>query len=231
MAHALNALWTVYPLRINQLSPRTFGLFFLCCLSLTAKGEQFDISNALELSKSLCGYELNQLQPALSILSIKRFPPDGVQLIFDVNLVEKSKALTAQMTISCVGPTNNSIQTSDSVPDAQAVIQEEDAGGRYFRHVASQTLINGQNWRASVAAIDYLLADGQRVDKNEIVACNADVISPCIFFSISKPKRLSKSYLKLAHSMIEKIAIVRPTGKANEDCKAPSSPVMDEASR
>jgi hypothetical protein len=92
-------------------------------------------------------------------------------------------------------------------------------------------LINGQNWRASVAAIDYLLADGQRVDKNEIVACNADVISPCIFFSISKPKRLSKSYLKLAHSMIEKIAIVRPTGKANEDCKAPSSPVMDEASR
>lgn len=203
-------------------------LFGLCHASKAASD---NIDHALVTANTRCGYELSELRPVLSISSIKRFPPDGVQLIFDVNLVEKSKALTAQMTISCVGPTNNSMQTSDSVPDAQAVIQEEDAGGRYFRHVASQTLINGRNWRASVAVVDYLLADGQQVDKSEIVACNADAISPCLFFSVSKPRRLSKSYLKQAYSMIEKIAIVRPTGKVHKDCSAPSSPVMDEASR
>jgi hypothetical protein len=41
--------------------------------------------------------------------------------------------------------------------------------------VASQALVRGRNWQATVAAIDYVFDDGQMEYVSEFLACDAAV--------------------------------------------------------
>ncbi len=195
----------------------------LCCLSQVTAAETVDINDALAITNARCGYDLSGLSPTLIAASVEPFSPSGIKVIFRLKLKSQTQRISAQLSISCADPLNNFTSDGESVPDAKSVIQDEDAGGRYFRHVASQKLVQGRNWRANVAVVDYALGDAQQVRKNELVACNADAVSPCISLSVIKPQRLSGKDLKLAYSMIERIAVIRKDGSSVVDQKnAPS---------
>ena len=185
---------------------------FLCCLSHVAAAEAIDINDGLATTSARCGYDLTGLSPTLTAASVEPFSPSGIKVIFQLKLNSQTQRISAQLSVSCAGSLDAFARDGKSVPDARAVIQDEDAGGRYFRHVASQKLVKGRNWRANVAVVDYVLGDAQQVRKNELLACNAEVISPCISLSVIKPQRLSGKDLKLAYSIIERIAVIRKDG-------------------
>lgn len=196
----------------------------LSSLSHIAAAERVSISNALATAKTRCGYDLTELKPRLTAASVESFSTSGIKVIFHWRSKSPTQFTSAQLSISCADPLNNTTSQGGQVPDAQAVIQEEDAGGRYFRHVASQKLIKGRNWRANVAVIDYMLGDAQQIRKNEILACNADVLAPCISMSVNEPRRLSKKYLSLLYSIVEQIAVIRKgDGSVDEGRNAAST--------
>jgi hypothetical protein len=193
----------------NRSFQRLVFTLLLCGLSNIAAAETVGLNDGLATASARCGYDLAELRPMLIAASIDRLPHSGIKINFHLKSKYQTQAIYAQLSISCADPSNNAAHQSEDIPDAQAIIRDEDAGGRYFRHVASQKLVKGRNWRATVAVVDYVLGDAQQIRKNEILACNSDMVSPCISLRVSKPQRLSKKHLNLVYSMIEQIAVTQ----------------------
>lgn len=180
----------------------------LCGLSQTAGAEVVSIKHGLQLVKTRCGYDLTELKPSLIAANAESFSSSGMAITFRLKVKGQAQPVVAQLSINCSASPGKKEHLGEGVPDARAVIQEEDAGGRYFRYVASQRLVQSRNWRANVAVVDYVEGDAQRVRSNDVLACNADELTPCISLRVDKPFRLSNKRLKLIYSMIEQIAVV-----------------------
>lgn len=182
------------------------ALLFVSSASLA---EAVDINDAIAIASSRCGYDLSELRHMLISASRDIIAKEGVTITFQMKYKSKSRArkISARMSISCSERRGDSIDQVDQVPDATSVIQNEDAGGRYFRHIASQKVLKGRNWRVSVAVVDYVLGDGQRVKVNEVVACNADAVAPCINLMVDWASIISCGQLKYLYLALEKIAV------------------------
>jgi hypothetical protein len=114
------------------------------------------------------------------------------------------------LSLTCVGSPPAPEVGSGAPSDAKSVIEQEDAGGRYFRHVASQALVEGRNWRATVAAIDYEFGDGQKERVNQYLACDAVAARPCLSVTVSKPSHLTSESASAVRTMIERVAVPEP---------------------
>lgn len=183
--------------------------FLLFGMSHIALAKAVDIGDGLATASARCGYDLTDLKSSVTAANVEAFSPSGVKVSFRLELKRRKQLMSARLSISCADPLNNAASQGGNVPDAQAVIQEEDAGGRYFRHVASQKLIKGRNWLVNVAVIDYVLGDAQPIKENELLACNAEVLAPCISLRVDKPRRLSQKDLNLLYLLFEQIAVIR----------------------
>lgn len=187
-----------------------FGCALLLCgLGHLAAAETVGIDEGLRVARTHCGYDLTELKPSLIAANVESFSSSGIAITFRLKSKIQAQPVAAQLSINCAVSPSNSERQGEVVPDARAVIQEEDAGGRYFRHVASQRLVPSRNWRASVAVVDYVEGDAQRVRSNDVLACNADALAPCISLRVDKPLRLSNRSLNLIYSVIERIAVVK----------------------
>lgn len=181
----------------------------LCGLSQAAGAEVVSVKHGLQLVKTHCGYDLTELKPSLIAANVESFSSSGMAITFRLKVKSQAQPVVAQLSINCSASTGIKEHQGEGVSDARSVIQEEDAGGRYFRHVASQRLVQSRNWRATVAVVDYVEGDAQRVRSNDVLACNADALAPCISLQVNKPLRLSNKSMKLIYSMIERIAVVK----------------------
>lgn len=179
----------------------------MCGLCNVAVAGALDINEGVRQVSTFCRYDLSALAPMLTYASSEPLSPSGVKVIFHLKSTRQTPFISAEVSISCIAPFSDATGEGGVIPDAETVIQDEDAGGRYFRHVASQKVVNGRNWRANVAVIDYIVGDAQRVRKNELLACNADAIAPCISMRVDKPSKLSPRNLKYLYSIFEQIAV------------------------
>jgi hypothetical protein len=159
-----------------------------------------------------CGYDLTKLAPVIATATFQKFSSSGLKISLVVKLKNAKRVIGSELTVSCLDGPSDSNPADEEISDAQTVIQEEDAGGRYFRHVASQRMVKGANWRATVATVDYVLGDSQKVSVNEFLACDADALRPCISVRIDKPSHLSRSDLQAVYDMIGKISLAAGAG-------------------
>lgn len=195
---------------MNVIARYRFGCALLLCgLGHVAAAETIGIDDGLSAARTHCGYDLSELKPFLIAANVESFPSSGMVITFRLKSKSQAQSIAAQLSINCASSSINTEGKGEVVPDARTVIQEEDAGGRYLRHVASQRLVQSRNWRANVAVVDYVEGDAQRVRSNDVLACNADVLAPCISLQVDKPLRLSNKSMKLIYSMIERIAVVK----------------------
>lgn len=67
----------------------------------------------------------------------------------------------------------------EAVKSASTIIEEEDAGGRYARHVATERRVRSSNWQGTVAHVDSLVGDGQRSPMTFLLACDRKLARPC----------------------------------------------------
>lgn len=210
-----------------------FGCALLLCgLGHIAAAETVGIDDGLSAARTHCGYDLTELKPVLIAANVESSSSSGMAITFRLRSKSQAQSIAAQLSINCSSSPINTEGQADVVPDARAVIQEEDAGGRYFRHVASQRLVQSRNWRANVAVVDYVEGDAQRVRSNDVLACNADALAPCISLQVDKPLRLSNKSMKLIYSMIERIAVVKSVdGNLSKAAPATANAASAPASR
>lgn len=166
--------------------------FFIVHISCGAKGGSFgpEVSVANRL-KHECGYDLGE-EIVGSIVSeeVKQGVFHAGRYIsfeFQINFGPLKKKTVARILFNCTSE-GSSAPYGQLLTPAQ-LIQREDAGGRYFRHVAWQKKISGRNWSGLVAYSDYLFGDGQKSLTYTYLICPISL--QCFYFEINPQIRLT----------------------------------------
>ncbi|MCT8174973.1 hypothetical protein [Variovorax sp. CY25R-8] len=84
----------------------------------------------------------------------------------------------------------------------------EDAGGRYFRHVAWQRRINGPRWTGQWALIDSLQGDGARSAINAYLMCFTSRSNICIHMELQNPALARNAQNTLVEGLFKGIRIL-----------------------
>jgi hypothetical protein len=85
------------------------------------------------------------------------------------------------------------------------LLAEEDAGGRYFRHVAWQKQISGSRWTGQLAFIDYLQGDGARSAVNAYLMCFTSRSNICIHMEVQDPALTRNAQNSLVEGLLKGI--------------------------
>lgn len=85
----------------------------------------------------------------------------------------------------------------------EQIIKEEDAGGRYFRHVAWQREIHGNNWQGIIAYSDYLFGDSEKIPTYDYLVCQK--YSQCFSYSINTDPKLNAHEIESALGLLKTI--------------------------
>lgn len=103
---------------------------------------------------------------------------------FRMKIKLEKKLTEAKLETTCP-----SASTDSPAKTPRQIIKEEDAGGRYFRHIAWEREISGKNWAGLVAYSDYLFGDSEKSTTYDYLICSKN--SQCFSYSINKKPRLT----------------------------------------
>lgn len=157
---------------------------------------------------SACGYDISIIRNQLEAPQNEPVGKAGKRISYPLSTSQGANRLQGALTFNCLDP--SAIADADAtVVSPRALIAEEDAGGRYGRHVAWQKTVKAVNWSPQVAYVDYTLGDGQRLEGNDFLVCDSEVARPCFALSITQPQKLTARDLAEILSMIANIAIRR----------------------
>lgn len=175
-------------------------------LSCNAKDAEFKKSIAADRLKIECGYDLGE-KITKGILSeqIKESVFDSrkyVSFDFRIQLTLLQKDVAASIVFNCVDETAAAPNQENSTP--VQLMQQQDAGGRYFRHIAWQRKISGRNWSGLIAYSDYLFGDGQKSSTYTYLICRAAL--QCFSFEIDPRVRLTAKEREAALDLIKSIS-------------------------
>jgi hypothetical protein len=183
-------------------------VYLLCATHLpcVAKDNEQQKANAIDTLRAHCGYDLGK-GIKNSIISGKTEERNFdsakyANLEFKIDLRLLKKKTTANIRFNCITE-GKSPSEPQSLTPAQ-LIQQEDAGGRYFRHIAWQQRISGDNWSGLVAYSDYLFGDGQKSPTYIYFICQAR--SQCFDFEISPAVKLTSKEREIALGLVRKIS-------------------------
>lgn len=121
---------------------------------------------------------------------------------FDLKIKLKEKITEAKLEFSCP---SLDIEIPDHTPEQ--IIKEEDAGGRYFRNIAWQKEIYGNNWKGLVAFSDYIFGDSGKIKTYDFLICQK--YSPCFSYSINIEPQFKKQEREMALDHIKSIRYLR----------------------
>ena len=140
------------------------------------------------------------------------------QLSLTVALNPHSTTLTGRAVFACMSsqPTEAQSAQGHRFEDSSAlrtqakspreVIQDEDSGGRYFRHVAWEKKFPAENWPAVVAFSDYVFGDGRKSKTDFFLVCHATAPIPCFSFEVNQERKLTKNDKLQIIAFIRKIS-------------------------
>lgn len=171
-----------------------------------ANEDEFLKLTAVDRLKIECGYDLGE-QMVGSIISgeVKEGDFNSEKYInfnFQIDLKLLQKKTTGSISFNCI-LNEPSAKYENSLTPAQ-LIQQEDAGGRYFRNIAWQRKISGRNWSGLIAYSDYLFGDGQKSLTYNYLICPAAL--QCFSFEIDPKIKLTSKERGVALSLIKKIS-------------------------
>lgn len=116
----------------------------------------------------------------LSANPLENSTPSITTVRFDAVVSLNDKRYGAKLLFECArGP----LETLPKSPGAQ--IDEENSGGRYFRHVAWERDYDGASWKGKLAYVDYIFGDGQQNKVHQYLICRAPDYRACFNIEIS----------------------------------------------
>jgi hypothetical protein len=142
------------------------------------------------VGERLCGYEFGGRLQVLDVVSTdntfagRSFRTYTVQ----VRVPGKGKNEAIRLQLSCPVGEEVSSGISERISKPSVQIAAEDAGGRYFRHVAWEGSIKGANWEGVAAHIDYLFGDGVRSPQTQYLVCQAPENNRCLLIEFVRKK-------------------------------------------
>jgi hypothetical protein len=177
----------------------------------------------LDLLSSHCHFALPEtLRKSVLSSSRKDYASGYVQFSFLIAFTEKAPQLRGQVSFNCIDQTKvapltitSPNITSEKVKNLRpkkpsVIIREEDAGGRYFRHLAWERKLRAANWVANVAFSDYTFGDGQRSGSSFYLVCHADVIDRCFEIASEDGTSHSRSETLQVLKFLSKILSTEP---------------------
>lgn len=175
-------------------------------LPCNAKATDFSSPTAADRLKIECGYDLGE-EITREIISeeIKEGVFDSAKYVnfdFRINLRILQKEVAANIVFNCIGEGSRAPSKKSLTPIQ--LMRQEDAGGRYFRHVAWQRKIHGRNWSGLIAYSDYLFGDGQKTPTYTYLICRAQ--SQCFNFEIDPRDRLTSREREAVLDLIKDIS-------------------------
>ena len=157
-------------------------VFHLSCLASPAVE-----NSAVDIKNLFCGYDLGK-EIKKSIVSQKTIQNgNNYSINIKIKYRHNKKETTALLILSC--PVSiDSIQPI-AFQEPRDMVALEDAGGRYFRHIAWERKIEGINWQGLIAYSDYIFGDGEKSLTYDYYICPRK--SYCFEFKIESSLKLS----------------------------------------
>lgn len=119
---------------------------------------------------------------------------------FTLKIREAKKEAQARVGVHCSAQGNTpKIKKSPATPQEQ--IEQEDSGGRYYRHVAWQRNTFGINWKGQIAHVDALHGDGEVLSMNFYLVCLKVEGNLCLQIDVQPPRTATRK----VHSTIMKM--------------------------
>ncbi|MBJ2157373.1 hypothetical protein [Variovorax sp. IB41] len=123
---------------------------------------------------------------------------------FTLKIREARKEVEARVNVYCSAQ-GNSPETPKSSATPRDQIEQEDSGGRYYRHVAWQRNTSGINWKGQVAHIDALHGDGTVLPMNFYLACLRVEGNVCLQIDVQPPRTATGKVHSVIMRMIGRI--------------------------
>jgi hypothetical protein len=181
----------------------TLALGIILGLCAQAQSPALGIDEGLELLANDCGLSFAQsTHKRVTAVTRHNGRPPFYQLHMALQLGPTSTATVGHVIFNCrtsgsegKGPTGAQVSTqvpaqapqrppaADSAPvSPKRILQDEDAGGRYFRHVKWERKFVATHWQGVVVYSDYSFGDGQKTITAYYLACQTELRLPCIEF-------------------------------------------------
>ncbi|WP_143100163.1 hypothetical protein [Variovorax sp. 770b2] len=158
--------------------------------------------------KSGCGLKFDrETVEKIENSSISASKIDGQNYIsaeFTLKIREAKKELEARVDVYC-SVQGDSPEISKSFVAPRDQIEQEDSGGRYYRHVAWQRNASGINWKGQVAHVDALHGDGAVLPVNFYLICLRVKGNSCIHIDVQPPRTATGKVQSALMKMIGRI--------------------------
>jgi hypothetical protein len=166
----------------------------LLLLSLMAPAYSQQRMNGEEFSESLkskCRLrfdrEIVKKMENAGIVASKIDGRDYYSAEFTLKISEEEKELEARVDIYCSAQ-GGFPETLKSPETPRDQIEQEDSGGRYYRHVAWQRNTSGINWKGQIAHVDALHGDGTVLPANFYLVCLKVEGNLCLQIDVQPPR-------------------------------------------
>ena len=176
-----------------------------------------DMSKIIASLNRQCGYALDTsllskitgytLDTGLRArLTAGRSIPNSETEIFSVDfyldIFPKKRHVTAVLSFGCYLPTSEIYYSYDGslrelnrdARTARDIIEQEDSGGRYYRHIVWERPYTGMNWKGTIAYVDWDYGDGQKgmVPAYFLVCPDKEAgVSSCFSLEAKHPEKLT----------------------------------------
>lgn len=187
------------------------SILFCCALcvihlSCIAKDSEQKEETAIDALEVHCGYDLGE-ETINSITSSKVKKENFnstkfTHLEFKMALKLGKKKTNASIRFNCI--TEGDFSSEPPFLTPTQLIRQEDAGGRYFRHIAWQKKITGNNWDGLIAYSDYFFGDAQKSKTYYYLICRT--ASKCFDFEIDPTIKLTQREQENALDLIRRIS-------------------------
>lgn len=129
---------------------------------------------------------------------------DYISAEFTLKIREARKEAQARVDVYCSAQGSfPEIKKSLATPREQ--IEQEDSGGRYYRHIAWQRNTAGINWKGQIAHVDALHGDGDVLPTNFYLVCLKVEGNLCLQIDVQPPRTAKRKVHLTVMKMISRI--------------------------
>lgn len=162
-------------------------ILFIFCLSVTTNSYAIDVE-VEKIFSVYCGFQFSAdlTGKIISMPSDSDASNDKVKQL-NFGFSDPLRGVIAKLYFTC----DNKFRQSGAGRRPSMLIREEDAGGRYFRHVKWEKKYVAKNWEGRVAYIDYVYGDGVKTVLQQYVFCQYDRYG-CFMMDVDLDKKTPK---------------------------------------
>ena len=200
-----------------------FGVVIACLIASTvgwAGSPETPIDEAVSRVRNECGFDLDApFTAATTRATLEVTKGGGFRAQFDVKPNKWTQKARVYVVFNCAAPVSRKLGAGAPIVEgggrdradvfqgasAAAVIESEDAGGRYARHISLERPVIAKNWHGTAAYVDSLFGDGRRSPLSLLLACDSAMSRSCIEINVEPPTRLNGKRLEPLLELVRRI--------------------------